>query len=347
MNRRHFLNMGLVSTAALSLPAQAKAASGWRTFELNYEVELLGLQGHADLWLPLPQTLGDFQRVETPVFKSNADSNAIYSDPRDGTPLFHARWNKATSPRLASGTVRVSTQDRKTGLRESRQPMPPDAARYLRASPSMPTDGIVAERASEITRSAQSPLQKSHAIYEWIVDNTFRDPKVKGCGRGDIRYMLESGDLSGKCADLNSLFVGLARASGVAAREVYGIRAADSAQFQSLGKSGDISKAQHCRAEFYLPGTGWVPVDPADVRKAVLEEKLALNDPRISALRKRLFGYWEMNWIGFNRARDFVPQPPTREPLKFFMYPHAETAAVTNDGLDPASFRYRITSREI
>lgn len=346
MNRRHFLNIGLASTAALSLPVGA-AASDWRTFELTYEIELLGLNGPADLWLPLPQTLGDFQRVATPLFQSNADSSAIYRDPRDGTPLFHARWDKAAAPRLASGTVRVSTQDRKTRLKESRKALPSDVAQYLRASPSMPTDGIVADRANEITRGAKSPLQKSRAIYDWIVDNTFRDPKVKGCGRGDIRYMLESGDLGGKCADLNSLFVGLARASGVAAREVYGIRAADSAQFQSLGKSGDISKAQHCRAEFYLPGTGWVPVDPADVRKAVLEEKLPLNDPRIGALRERLFGYWEMNWVGFNRARDFVPQPPAREPMKFFMYPHAETATDASDDLDPPSFRYRIASREI
>lgn len=346
MNRRHFLNMSLLSSAAFSLPVTAVTA-GWRTFDLSYDIELLGLAGPADLWLPLPQILGDFQRVETPVFQTNADSRGIYHDPSDGTPLFHAHWNKSVSSRVANVSMRVSTRDRHTGLKESRQALPSEAIRYLRASPSMPTDGIVAQRAEEITRGANGPLQKSHAIYQWIVDNTFRDPKVKGCGRGDIRYMLESGDLSGKCADLNSLFVGLARASGVAAREVYGIRVADSTQFPSLGKSGDISKAQHCRAEFYLPGTGWVPVDPADVRKVVLEEKLPLSDPRVSALRKRLFGYWEMNWVGFNRARDFMPRPPAREPLKFFMYPHAETATDASDDLDPPNFRYRIHSREV
>lgn len=26
-------------------------------------------------------------------------------------------------------------------------------------------------------------------IYEWVVDNTLRDPKVRGCGRGDIRFI--------------------------------------------------------------------------------------------------------------------------------------------------------------
>ena len=346
MNRRHFLNLSLASTAALTLPCTA-GASAWRTFELNYEVELLGLSGAADLWLPLPQELGDFQRVQAPAFSSNAERSQVYRDARDGTSLFHARWNKPGGTRTASGTVRVSTQDRQAVLRENRKPIPRDVAYYLQASPSMPTDGIVAERAAEITQNAHTPLQKAQAVYQWIVENTFRDPKVKGCGRGDIRYMLESGDLGGKCADLNSLFVGLARAAGLPAREVYGIRVADSAQFNSLGKSGDISKGQHCRAEFYLSGTGWVPVDPADVRKAVLEEKLPLGDPRITALRERLFGYWEMNWVGFNHARDFMPQPPTREPLKFFMYPHAETANDATDDLDPASFRYQITSREV
>ena len=94
-------------------------------------------------------------------------------------------------------------------------------------------------------------MEKARALYEWIVDNTFRDPKVKGCGLGDIQTMLETKNLGGKCADLNALFVGFARSLGIPARDVYGIRVADSADFKSLGRSGDITKAQHCRAEFY------------------------------------------------------------------------------------------------
>src|SRR5256885_10738243 len=86
---------------------------------------------------------------------------------------------------------------------------------------------------------------------------------------GDIRFMLETGDLGGKCADLNALFVGLARASGLPARDVYGIRVARSELgYKSLGAWSDhVTKSQHCRAEVYLEGYGWVPVDPADVRK--------------------------------------------------------------------------------
>jgi hypothetical protein len=40
-----------------------------------------------------------------------------------------------------------------------------------------------------------------------IVDNTFRDAKVKGAA--SVSRPLESGYLGGKCADLNALYVGL------------------------------------------------------------------------------------------------------------------------------------------
>ena len=162
--------------------------------------------------------------------------------------------------------------------------------------------------------------------------------------------MLETGNLSGKCADLNALFVGLARAVGLPARDVYGIRVADSRfGYKSLGKSGDISKAQHCRAEVWLERFGWVPVDPADVGKVALEEQpgLTLQDELVTQVRAKLFGGWEMNWLGYNFAHD-VGLPGSRGPkIPYLMYPQGETSAGRLDSLDPERFRYRITSREV
>ena len=107
---------------------------------------------------------------------------------------------------------------------------------YLRPTKFAPTDGIVKEKATEITAKCKTDVDKARAIYEWIVENTYRNPKTRGCGLGNIRFMLESGDLGGKCADLNALYVGLARASGVPARDVYGIRVAPSEMgYKSLG----------------------------------------------------------------------------------------------------------------
>ena len=164
--------------------------------------------------------------------------------------------------------------------------------------------------------------------------------------------MLESMDLGGKCADLNALYVGLARAAGLPARDVYGIRVAKSELgYKSLGASSEkITKAQHCRAEVYLNGHGWTPVDPADVRKVVLEEppgNLPLTNDMVTRARVRLFGSWEMNWMAYNFAHDVVLPGSTGSAVAFLMYPQAETPDGRLDSLDPDNFRYEITSKEI
>ena len=143
--------------------------------------------------------------------------------------------------------------------------------------------------------------------------------------------MLESKDLGGKCADLNALYVGLARAAGLPARDVYGIRIAKSELgYKSLGASSEnITKAQHCRAEVYIGSYGWVPVDPADVRKVVLEEppgNRPLDDEMVKKARARLFGSWEMNWMAYNFAHDVALPGSTGAPVGFLMYPQAETS---------------------
>jgi transglutaminase-like putative cysteine protease len=216
----------------------------------------------------------------------------------------------------------------------------------------IPTDGIVRDTAREITQGARTDVDKARAIYEWVVENTFRDPKVRGCGWGDIKSMLETRNFGGKCGDLNAMFVGLARSVGVPARDIYGVRVARSQHgYASLGVGTEnITRAQHCRAEFYAQGRGWVPVDPADVRKVVLEEppgKLSMTDAKVVAARKRLFGSWEMNWLAYSYAHDVALPGSTGPKIPYFMYPNGETAQGRLDQLDPENFKYTLTAREL
>jgi transglutaminase-like putative cysteine protease len=162
--------------------------------------------------------------------------------------------------------------------------------------------------------------------------------------------MLESKSLSGKCADLNALFVGLARASGLPARDLYGLRVAASNRFPSLGRAGgNVTTAQHCRAEVFVDAIGWIPVDPADVRKLILEERpgAGLDDPYVTRARQSLFGSWEMNWIAYNDAHDVTLPGSKGKPLPFLMYPQAEVKGVRRDDLDPEKFTYTIAAREL
>lgn len=350
MKRRDFLGAAAMAPLLTATP-RARATTGgnaaaWRIFELTYEVDLSQHAGAGRLWLPLPQSAGDYQRVLSIDWAGEGEA-ALQRDETYRAPILTAAWGEDDRDRALIVTAQVATRNRMAA--EVPPPLPDleGAALYLRPTETIPVDGIVAETAQGIVRGLAEPEAKARAIYEWVVDNTFRDPATRGCGLGNIKFMLETGDLGGKCADINSLFVGLARASGIPARECYGVRVADSAQFKSLGKQGDVSQAQHCRAEFFSPHRGWVPVDPADVRKVVLEEKLAVDDPKIIALRNRLFGYWEMNWVGFNNARDFTLPGKTEERLSYLMYPYAEFGDTRLDGRDPADFRFRLSSRQL
>ena len=48
---------------------------------------------------------------------------------------------------------------------------------FRRPTRLLPTDGVVKATALEITKSARTDVEKARAIYDWIVDHTFRDPK--------------------------------------------------------------------------------------------------------------------------------------------------------------------------
>jgi len=163
--------------------------------------------------------------------------------------------------------------------------------------------------------------------------------------------MLRTGYWGGKCADLNALYVGLARAVGLPARDVYGIRCAPSAEFKNLGRGDDISGAQHCRAEVYLSEYGWVPVDPADVRKLVLEEnaptQLAVDDLKVRQARTKLFGAWEMNWLPYKYGHDLQLPESNGPEIGFLMYPQCETANGRKDSLDAKKFICIIKAKEI
>lgn len=354
-NRREFLrHAGIGAAAFLLTPARARAqsvdATPWRTFEITTKVDVLEPAGRTRVWLPTPLVETPYQRTLGDTYRAENGFVEMVERPADSFDQLVAEWKEGVAPVLTM-TSRVNTRDHAVDVSRPNVPPPPDLSAFspfLRPTRFIRTDGIVKATADQITKGAGTDLERAHALYGWVVEKTFTDPKTPGCGTGDIQRMLESGNLGGKCADINGLFVGLARASGIPAREVFGLRVGPSRRgLVSLGLTSDTAtRAQHCRAEVYLTGFGWVPADPADVRKVALDEPAEGREERVHAARSRLFGSWEMNWIGFNYAHDVVLTGAKRGSIPYFMYPQAETGKGRIDSLEPDSFRYQITVRE-
>ena len=260
--------------------------------------------------------------------------------------VFHSEWSDGSEAQFQIKTL-VTTADRHFDI--TKRTIAPEREdilrRNLQSSQLIPNDGLAHQLGERIVGRIKDPVAQAKAIYDWVVDNTIYDTALPGCGNGNINQQLIRGQYGGRSADINGLFVAICRAIGIPARCVYGLRVGPSRLFRSLGLNGDdATRAQHVRAEFYVPGFGWIPVDPSDVRRAVAMEGLSDRDSKLQSLRKILFGVWEMNWIAFNVGTD-VELPGRQTRIPFLLLPQLEAEGKLRDGTDPAGFAYTIKAR--
>ena len=366
MKRREFLRTSLQASAVVAGAAAPRVALAqartfeprpgpWRTFDVTTRVEVLEPRGVTRVWLPMPSVSAEYQQTIGNRWSGNARVMHAVTEPKYAASMLYAEFaesEKAPKVELVS-SFRVRSRAVDWSRPKAGGDDLPNVRRWTEATELIPTDGIVRETAEEITRGKTTDLARTQAVYDWILANTYREPKVRGCGVGDIKSMLETRNFGGKCGDINALFVGLLRSVGVPARDIYGIRVAPSAfGYKALGvASANISRAQHCRAEVFLKEYGWVAMDPADVTKVAREETsewLKIDHPIVDTVRPRLFGGWEGNWMAYNMSHDVALPHATRGGrLGFLMYPQAESGDGRRDSLDPDGFRYTMSSQEI
>ena len=327
--------VALLSAMAPSAFAQTVAGTVTMNFDLSHHP-----QGEtAQLWIPYPVSDAD-QNITGITISGDFAASAVYTDAVFKTPMLHARWDKNAVSRKLTFSFQVERKEvvRRDFPRREAAWAPADYALYLGATRLGPLDGEVKKLAARITKGKSGVLAKAGAIYDWTVENTYRNPDTRGCGAGDVNRLLQ--EPGGKCADISSIYVALARAAGVPAREIFGIR---------MGKkpTEDISTWQHCWAEFYLPGYGWVPVDPADVRKMMLVEKLPLDAPKTMESRQYFWGGIDAYRVKLGEGRDLVLNPPQQgDPVNYLMYPFAQVGDTTIDWLEPTAFKYKITFQQ-
>lgn len=329
----------IVALAVILLLLNVSEAGERRT-GATFKINLKAPEDSKDvrLWIPYPVS-DQNQTIEDVKINGNYSSHGVYKEKEFGNSVLYAEWKNLTKDRILTYTFKVRRKEVvKKDFPKNDPPLSEkDYAKDLMPTSLSPTSGKVKETAENITKGKKTVLAKARAIYDWIVDNMYRDPQIKGCGMGEVEKLLES--LGGKCGDIHSVYVALARSVGVPSREIFGIRIPN-------GKDGDMTKAQHCWAEFYLPGYGWVPIDPSDVRKIMLEKNLRLGEEK--EYREYYFGAVDESRISYGIGRDLILNPPQKDGrLNYFMYPYAEADGKALDDLFGFNLGYTITFKEL
>ena len=317
--KRFMLSVFFVCLAGL--PAMAVAADHEGTVTIEFNLNAPPAAKNVRLWIPYPVS-DDNQMVGNVKVSGNYSHSGVHREGKHGNMALYAEWDEPAKKRELTYSFTVKRKRIETGTLARKEPAysRQEYARYLRATSLGPTTGTVRKTARTITKGKRTNHEKAKAIYDWIVKNMYRDPNIKGCGYGDVEKLLVS--LGGKCGDIHSVFVALARSVDVPAREIFGLR---------LPKENkrNITSWQHCWAEFYMPGFGWVPVDPSDVRKVMLKKKTAdLND--VQDLVEFYFGGIDQYRVAYQTGRDITLNPPQNDvTLNYFMYPYAEVDGKT------------------
>ena len=290
----------------------------------------------ARLWLPYPVS-NENQLVENMIITGNYNHSSIQSEQENGIMILYAEWiNPQEFPQLTLSFDITRNEIIMKNFPLEEGPLPVDLEEYLLPTNLGPITGVVKEHSDEITEGKTTILSKATAIYDYLVEHGERDSNLSFCGDGDVCELLL--DLKGKCVDFSSVFVALSRSAGVPAREILGTR---------IAKDGDITGAYHCRAELYLSNYGWVPVDPSDVAKLMLNENLKIDDPQVIEARDYYFGAQTETYIDLSTGRDIILNPKQEsEPLNYFMYPYAEVNGEPLDFISQEYLKYTVTFME-
>lgn len=316
-------------TVAESAPENGKVQSG----TVSYEIDMSEVaEGKAvRVWLPIPSD-GEEQTISD----VKMDLGELQGDAL-GNRMLYAEWGTDVKPeerKLTASFHVVRKEALRPELVESGEP-DDSLKEYLGETEMVKTGGVVKEQADEIVKGETTYLGKTRAIYDWIIENMNRDEAVLGCGQGDVCTLLDT--KAGKCTDINSVFVALCRAAGIPAREMFGIRI----------NADDITGNQHCWAQFYLPGTGWVYADPADVLKAVLKNQWEKDSAETKELQEYYWGNVDEKRVELSQGRDLILAPAQEgAALNDFGYPYAEVDGEPVDFYVPQKFKYSIHFRE-
>lgn len=290
--------------------SRSKSVSGTngktRNFQLTYSVMVEQIPKDTKellLFLPVPES-DSYQQISDLKINS-AYSYSVYKDPEYGNSILKIQLSKEI-PQALELSLDLSVKRKAYSIKENHtakeSEIPKnDLQRFLLPDRLVPIDGKIALEAQKVVQAKMTEMQKAQTLYDYIVGTVEYDKSGTGWGRGDALYACDA--RKGNCTDFHSLFIGMARASGIPARFVMGF------PLPEANTQGELP-GYHCWAEFYVEEFGWIPVDASEAQRHPEKKEF-------------FFGGLDENRVAFTIGRDIKIDPKdSLVGLNYFIYPY-------------------------
>ena len=318
-----------LGVAWLLVSATATAQGDPRSFTFDYRTTIGPIEADAGplhVWIPLAAS-SDAQRVGGESIDASIPGG-IETEDIYGNRFWHGTLAEpagqtvtvAVTTTVERSVARHRPTSQSAGLLETKrasfEPFLGSNARVVVNHP------ILTPIREEVIRAAASDDKATlaRAIYDWVVDHVEYKKVGTGWGNGDTFWACN--ERYGNCTDFHALFISLARSEGIPARFEIGFPVPEDRPAGEIG-------GYHCWVEFYLPETGWFPVDASEASKH--PEK-----------RELFYGSQPADRIHFTTGRDLQLGPDHQSgPLNYFVYPHVEVGGIAWQGPVEREFSYR------
>lgn len=302
-------------TSATKLPAcrAPQLASDWQHWRVR--LAIAGpLTEPCQLWLPAPDPGRSLsQRISRLAWRGAIDKAAQLSA-ADGwweahwfelkagdTPAFECGWDLAIAPRRLDVAQRRALPERNDLLQKC-----------LEASALIPVDDRTRQVAQAIRQLLQDPLAIAYRLYQWLHDVFVSQRQSQRLDADAVRSLIVAGQGAADSALLTAVWVSLCRSLGIPARLVWGFRLASEAWRSEFATGADKPPYDEVRGECYLPGYGWIAVNPGE---AIAAKAAGVDGERVNLISKSGFGLWDSLWFASHASESLTaPSLASAEP---------------------------------
>jgi transglutaminase-like putative cysteine protease len=228
-----------------------------------------GRPAKQNVWLALIRTVPPYQHVR--LMEITPDDYRLITDEHGNQ---YAEFDLSDMPPGSTTSIHVRYQIVVYGLAydltqcgepgQAVQPAPGEAEaldQYLRPELHIESSNIqIVDLANELSEGKGTACEKARAFYDYVGDNL-----VYTFNRADWGAQAALGEMGADCTEYASLMIALCRASEIPARYVEGLTVPGE-------EAKDLARTEHAWLEVYLPGSGWVPMDPTMGRVPISRE---------------------------------------------------------------------------